>query len=122
MVMAKLHMICGNCGCNDMFEYEISGEIDWDENDEPYSYQTVYISCKNCGTLHNIDDNANKIPEKIGTIIDIRFKEIDESIIIPNELLSLEKQIENIIIAFEFEDDKTQMYELIEKIKKGVGG
>lgn len=23
MVNSRLHVICGNCGCNDMFEYEV---------------------------------------------------------------------------------------------------
>lgn len=55
MANAKLHIICGNCGQNDMFDYEIETEIDDDTNEE---YQVVYIGCNNCNTLHNLDNNA----------------------------------------------------------------
>ncbi len=55
MANAKLHMICGNCGQNDMFDYHISNEINDDTDEE---YQVVYIGCNNCGTLHILDDNA----------------------------------------------------------------
>jgi len=57
MAHARLHIICGNCGSNDMFKYEISAQLN-DETDE--EYDVVYISCKNCGTLHDLDDNAGK--------------------------------------------------------------
>jgi hypothetical protein len=43
MANAKLHMICGNCGQNDMFDYKIATDIDDDTNEE---YQTVYIGGK----------------------------------------------------------------------------
>jgi len=58
MVMARLHLICGNCGCNDMWEWEhqpkeiADGEIMQDED--------FYLSCRNCITLHSINDNAKK--------------------------------------------------------------
>jgi hypothetical protein len=58
MVMARLHLICGNCGCNDLWEWEYvpkevcEGEIMTDEN--------VSISCKNCITIHSLNDNAKK--------------------------------------------------------------
>lgn len=55
MANAKLHMICGNCGQNDMFDYEIETEINDDTNKK---YQVVYIGCNNCNTLHLLDDNA----------------------------------------------------------------
>ncbi len=58
MAHAKLHMICGNCGQNDMFDYNISTEIDDDTEEE---YQVVYIGCNNCHTLHVLDDNAEKV-------------------------------------------------------------
>ncbi len=57
MAHAKLHMICGNCGQNNMFDYHISTEID-DDNYE--AYHIVYIGCNNCGTLHVLDDNAKQ--------------------------------------------------------------
>ena len=65
MVHAKLHLICGNCGSDDQFTYEISEETDWDEHSVEYTYQTVYILCKNCGTLHSLDDNAQIETKKI---------------------------------------------------------
>lgn len=55
MAHARLHMICGNCGSNDQFEYHISNEIN-DETEE--EVQVVYIACNNCNTLHVLDDNA----------------------------------------------------------------
>ena len=55
MAHAKLHIICGNCGCNHMFEYHISIEIN-DITDE--EEQCVYLSCNNCNTLHALEDNA----------------------------------------------------------------
>jgi hypothetical protein len=58
MAHAKLHIICGNCGCNHMFDYKIKTEIDDDTHEE---YQTVYIGCNNCGTLHSLDDNAKQL-------------------------------------------------------------
>ena len=57
MAHAKLHMICGNCGQNNMFEYHISTEMnDVTEKEE----QVVYIACDNCNTLHVLDDNAER--------------------------------------------------------------
>jgi hypothetical protein len=60
MANAKLHMICGNCGQNDMFDYHISLEIN-DVTEE--EQQVVYIGCNNCNTLHVLDDNAELIKE-----------------------------------------------------------
>jgi|LakMenE01Jun11ns_1017448.scaffolds.fasta_scaffold9510849_2 hypothetical protein len=57
MAHAKLHIICGNCGQNDMFDYEIVEEID-DDTNEPH--QGVYIGCNNCHTLHYLDNNAEQ--------------------------------------------------------------
>lgn len=58
MAHARLHIICGNCGCNHMFDYKIRTEIDDDTNEK---YQTVSIGCGNCNTIHSLDDNAVKI-------------------------------------------------------------
>ena len=58
MVMARLHLICGNCGCNDDWEWEhrpeeiAEGEV-WVSED-------VTLSCGNCITLHSLNDNAKK--------------------------------------------------------------
>ena len=61
MVNARLHVICGNCGCNDMFEYAIRLSIN-DAIEPNQEYQHVSIICKNCSTIHNLNDNAE--PEK----------------------------------------------------------
>ena len=53
MAHSKLHIICGNCGCNHMFEYDVNVEID-DDTLQPRS--VVYITCKNCNTVHDLDD------------------------------------------------------------------
>lgn len=56
MARARLHIICGNCGCNDEWEWEHVKEETIDEdliNDE-----NVWIWCRNCATLHSLNDNA----------------------------------------------------------------
>lgn len=59
MVMARLYVICGNCGCNDMWEWEhkpkevAEGEVMADED--------VYLWCRNCSTLHSINGNAKRL-------------------------------------------------------------
>lgn len=57
MAHARLHIICGNCGNKDMLKYSIQKQLN-DETEE--EYDMVYISCKNCGTLHDLEDNAEK--------------------------------------------------------------
>ena len=54
MVHARLHIICGNCGAKDEFEHQIKTELDHDGDDLEKS--VVYISCKNCNTVHDLDD------------------------------------------------------------------
>ena len=61
MAHARLHIICGNCGCNHMLDYEIVEELN-DVTDE--LQDVVYIGCKNCGTLHDLDDNAEQIKQQ----------------------------------------------------------
>jgi len=60
MARSRLHIICGNCGCNDEFEWKIvdTGR-DISEGEENYLSE-VYITCKNCATLHSL---SNFIPE-----------------------------------------------------------
>lgn len=55
MAHAKLHMICGNCGCDNMFSYQIGTELNDDTMEE---YQYVSICCENCSTIHRLEDNA----------------------------------------------------------------
>jgi len=60
MVMARLHTICGNCGCNDDFEYQVVKNTDVEEGvDFPAFY--VWLWCRNCSTLHSLVDNARPI-------------------------------------------------------------
>ena len=56
MVNARLHIICGNCGCNDRWEWEYVPDQTEDEDDPQPA--KVYLSCRNCATLHNLNDNA----------------------------------------------------------------
>lgn len=57
MARARLHMICGNCGCNDEFEYQIDPDgHDYGEHKKP----AVWIWCNNCSTLHDLIDNAKE--------------------------------------------------------------
>lgn len=58
MARARLHIICGNCGCNEMFKYRIVTDIDDDTNKE---YERVSIICENCSTIHYLEDNADKL-------------------------------------------------------------
>ena len=58
MVMARLHLICGNCGCNDDWEWEHKPKEM--VGDELMSDDDVVLSCRNCSTLHFVNDNAKK--------------------------------------------------------------
>lgn len=60
MARARLHIICGNCGCNDMFSYEIDPEGHDVTVDEPAFEPAVHIRCANCSTLHDL---SSTIPE-----------------------------------------------------------
>ena len=58
MVNERLHMICGNCGCNDVFEFEIDPK-GHDISDEEIEFEpAVWIKCKNCSTIHDLSNNA----------------------------------------------------------------
>lgn len=58
MVMAKLHLICGNCGCNDMWEWKHNPEFF--DDDELIDDENVFLFCRNCATIHSLNDNAKK--------------------------------------------------------------
>ena len=58
MVMARLHLICGNCGCNDEWEWEHQPEDVFEG--EVMSSEDVWLWCRNCSTLHSVSDNAKK--------------------------------------------------------------
>ncbi len=53
MANAKLHIICGNCGCNDMLR--------WEFKPTDFAFDaTVWLKCENCSTIHDINDNAKQ--------------------------------------------------------------
>ena len=58
MVMARLHLICGNCGCNDEWEYYYEGEIVDRPTQEKIQDEDVKLCCRNCATIHSLNDNA----------------------------------------------------------------
>ena len=58
MAKAKLHIICGNCGCNDNFTYEIESQGIC--NDDGSYSPDAFIFCGNCSTLHSLDDEFNE--------------------------------------------------------------
>lgn len=59
MAHSKLHLICGNCGCNDSLQYQIVKDgIDIDGINFK---DAVWIHCNNCSTLHSLD---SFIPER----------------------------------------------------------
>lgn len=60
MANAKLHMICGNCGCNDQFDYEIDPQGRDVSDDEPKFKPAVWVFCRNCSTLHDLAKNAKE--------------------------------------------------------------
>lgn len=57
MANARLHLICGNCGCNDEWGFKYDPECIYNGYGE--FIPEVYLYCKNCGTLHNLSDNAD---------------------------------------------------------------
>ena len=56
MVRARLYLICGNCGCNDDWEWECKPEEVCES--EVVADQDVYLWCRNCSTLHSMNGNA----------------------------------------------------------------
>lgn len=61
MVHEMIHIICGNCGQNltekNMATWEYKpADID-EETGEVYDTANVYIRCKNCETIHFLDDH-----------------------------------------------------------------
>lgn len=53
MVNARLHLICGNCGNADSDLFAAN----YDRGDS-LTPPTIYIACENCGTIHDLSDNA----------------------------------------------------------------
>lgn len=64
MAIASLHIICGNCGCNDLFKFSIDPEgHDITQKDEPLFKPAVFIICGNCTTLHDLSDTVEEEDE-----------------------------------------------------------
>jgi hypothetical protein len=61
MVMARLHIICGNCGCNDDWELRIERDGDDVTFMEPQFEDAASMVCGNCSTIHNLKDNAKSV-------------------------------------------------------------
>ena len=61
MVRARLHTICGNCGCNDEFTHEWQPFAS--DNGDGTFESDLCLKCNNCGTLHWISDNSEHRPE-----------------------------------------------------------
>ena len=59
--MAKLHIICGNCECNDMWEWVHHPEEICEG--EVMSNEDTSLYCGNCSTIHSINNNA-KLKDK----------------------------------------------------------
>lgn len=55
MARARLHLICGNCGCNDMWTYRIHPT---GREHEGQLLPAVFLKCENCSTLHDLADTA----------------------------------------------------------------
>lgn len=53
MVHARLYLICGNCGNSELDLF--SAKYDKGDSLTP---PTIYINCTNCGTIHDLSDNA----------------------------------------------------------------
>ena len=58
MVQARLHVICGNCGCNDEWELRVTRDGDDVSDDTPKFEDSVSLTCCNCSTIHDLKDNS----------------------------------------------------------------
>lgn len=58
MANAKLHVICGNCGCSDEWMLHIDRCGKDVSQTFPEFIDAAYMKCGNCGTLHDLSDNA----------------------------------------------------------------
>jgi len=64
MAIAKtrIHIICGFCGNNEMFSFEINqkGKCDNDGKESP----AVFISCNNCASLTSLSEIMQEESDK----------------------------------------------------------
>lgn len=54
MVKARLHIICGNCGCNDEWDLEVLR--DYTCLGDGKFEDTARLICNNCLTRHYLDE------------------------------------------------------------------
>lgn len=92
MVMARLHTICGNCGCNDMFSYEVYEEQDWDDELGDVTRQKVTLTCGNCATIHWLNDMF-PTKEEYEAERKRKSEEVEKRIAALNELTELDQQL-----------------------------
>lgn len=60
MAGARLHIICGNCGCNDKLTFQVVPDGTDVSDEQPKFRPAVWIRCGNCATLHDL---ATCMPE-----------------------------------------------------------
>lgn len=65
MARARLHVICGNCGCNDQLTVQVVPDGNDVSDEAPKFTPAVWIRCGNCTTLHDL---ATCMPETPGDI------------------------------------------------------
>jgi len=60
MAIAKtrLHIICGICGSNEYFKFEINLTGNCDNNG--HEFPAVFITCGNCSSLTSLDEVMKK--------------------------------------------------------------
>lgn len=51
MVCARLHIICGNCGSNDMLDYHHE-DLEFCDGPDEAPHDGTSIVCSNCSTIH----------------------------------------------------------------------
>jgi hypothetical protein len=61
MVMDRLHIICGNCGCNDEWELHIERDGDDITKDVVEFEDAAWMICMNCSTVHDLKKNAKNV-------------------------------------------------------------
>lgn len=61
MVMARLHVICGNCGCNDSWELSIERSGNDVTIDKAEYEDSASMVCGNCSTIHDLKDSAKSV-------------------------------------------------------------
>ena len=61
MVMARLHVICGNCGCNDEWTLKIERDGADVTDTLPKFEDSAVMCCGNCATIHDLKDNAKTV-------------------------------------------------------------